>query len=77
MNALEHPFKVRVEKREDGNNTEIELAPALSRYRAILQYDDRGNATVTILDRDTERVFLDMSLDSGEVFDYSDDIANW
>jgi hypothetical protein len=73
---MEHPFYETIEERpgmeyEPGDkNYVVALKPELAHYHAELQYDEGGNATVTIWPKDDpENPILNFSLDNGEVFE--------
>lgn len=51
---------------EEYRNYLITLAPVLSEYTATLDYDEAGNANVTIKHKNGDTI-LDMSLDNGEI----------
>lgn len=75
MRKLPEVFTIYNAKANDGVDYEVELAPKLADYKAILFYDSRGNANITVIRKAnkkagiTESVVLDMSLDNGEIND--------
>ncbi len=64
---LPRPFIDESWAGDDGQNYLITLAPKLSDYHARLDYDQAGNANVTIVRNSDNMTVLDMSLDNGEI----------
>lgn len=66
---LDRVFKDNSWQGDDDMNYLITLAPDLSDYTATLDYDQAGNANVTIRrkHKDGDITILDMSLDNGEI----------
>ena len=69
---LPHPFYA-TKIGESTQSWEIELNPNLSNYSCSLQYDDAGNANITITSKHNGEVMLDFCLDNGEINIMSDD----
>lgn len=71
---LPRPFDVHTVKSEEGMSYSVTLSPLLANYKAILDYDERGNANITIQERGTDKVVLDMSLDTGEINEINEEM---
>lgn len=64
---LPKPFINETWVGDGGENYLITLAPKIADYHAILDYDQAGNANVTIVRNSDHVTVLDMSLDNGEI----------
>lgn len=64
--TIKDPTKVWSVQNYDDGFSVVTLQPKLAEYKAILEYDDRGNANITI-EHEVRGVVLDMSLDNGEI----------
>ena len=78
MSELDEVFVVDVIADTDNkdNDNFVTLQPSLANYRGVLSYDSAGNANITIYRNNDDTVMLDMSLDNGEVNEYSDDLLS-
>lgn len=71
---LPEVFKTEQYTETDEIGYSVTLAPKLADYQAVIEYDQSGNATVTI--KNGNNVILDFSLDDGTIFEINREVIS-